>query len=147
MAIKLGKILGGILKTASPFAGLIPGVGIPLAAGLGAAGTALGRGLSGDKFSLGSTLAGGAGAGLGAVAAGGKGPGGLLKTLGKQFMGPDGKLDMAKLAAAGIGGANIIGSMQQRKEAKGFNQAQADLRNKLLSQVLAPSNLPGGRIA
>jgi hypothetical protein len=54
--------LGGVLKTAAPFAGLIPGVGPLLGAGLAAGGSALGGELSGDDFNLGKTLlAGGAG--------------------------------------------------------------------------------------
>ena len=54
--------LGGVLKTAAPFAGLIPGVGPLLGAGLAAGGSALGGELAGDDFNLGKTLlAGGAG--------------------------------------------------------------------------------------
>lgn len=54
--------LGGVLKTAAPFAGLIPGVGPLVGAGLAAGGSALGGALHGDKFDLGKTLlAGGAG--------------------------------------------------------------------------------------
>jgi hypothetical protein len=58
----VGGFLGGVMKVAAPFAGLIPGVGPLLGAGLAAGGSALGGALSGDKFSLLDTaLAGGAG--------------------------------------------------------------------------------------
>jgi hypothetical protein len=72
-SFNLGHALGGILKTAAPFASLIPGVGIPLGAALGAGGSALGGALHGDDFSLGKTLlAGGAGA-AGSALLGGQG--------------------------------------------------------------------------
>lgn len=56
------KAIGKGLKTVAPFAGLIPGVGPLLGAGLAAGGSALGGQMHGDKFSLLDTaLAGGAG--------------------------------------------------------------------------------------
>lgn len=54
--------LGSVLKIAAPFAGLIPGVGPLVGAGLAAGGSALGGAMHGDRFSLLDTaLAGGAG--------------------------------------------------------------------------------------
>jgi hypothetical protein len=54
--------IGGVLKVAAPFAGLIPGVGPMIGAGLAAGGSALGGALHGDRFNLLDTaLAGGAG--------------------------------------------------------------------------------------
>jgi hypothetical protein len=48
--------LGGVFKKLAPLAGLIPGIGVPLGAGIGAAGSALGGAMSGDDFDLGKTL-------------------------------------------------------------------------------------------
>lgn len=59
--------LGGLLRTAAPFAGLIPGVGPGLALGLGAAGSALGTRLQGGSM-MDSIIAGGTTAGMGALA-------------------------------------------------------------------------------
>lgn len=61
-SFNVGRTLGGALKVAAPFAGLIPGVGPLVGAGLAAGGSALGGALHGDRFNLLDTaLAGGAG--------------------------------------------------------------------------------------
>lgn len=67
--------LGGVLKTAAPFAAFIPGVGPLAAIGLGAAGGALGNKMQGNGFVSGA-IQGGLGAGIGAAGkslAGGQG--------------------------------------------------------------------------
>lgn len=58
--------LGGLLKTASPLAALIPGVGPLAAIGIGAAGGALGNKLQGGGLVSGA-VQGGVGAGIGAA--------------------------------------------------------------------------------
>lgn len=58
--------LGGLLKTAAPFASFIPGVGPIAAIGLGAAGGALGNKMQGGGLVSGA-LQGGVGAGIGAA--------------------------------------------------------------------------------
>ena len=62
----IGGFLGGVLKTAAPFAAFIPGVGPLAAIGLGAAGGALGNKLQGGSLVSGA-LQGGASAGIGAA--------------------------------------------------------------------------------
>lgn len=62
----IGGFLGGVLKTAAPFAAFIPGVGAPLAIGLGAAGGALGNKMQGGGL-LSGAVQGGIGAGIGAA--------------------------------------------------------------------------------
>ncbi len=59
----IGGFLGGLLKTAAPFASLIPGVGTLAGIGLGAAGSALGSKMQGTSVGQG-LVQGGLGAGL-----------------------------------------------------------------------------------
>ena len=139
-------MVGSGLKIAAPFAALIPGVGPLAAAGLGAGGRALGRALSGQNTfgngGVGDILKTGALAGAGGLATGGKGfagfkNSGVYKTLGKTFMQPNGGLDIGKVAGVGMGAANLIGARQQRKSAQNYNNANTDLRNQLMSRILA----------
>lgn len=143
-AIKgIGKVVGGGLKIASPFAALIPGVGPLAAAGLGAGARTLGRALSGQRtFDAGDILRTGALAGAGGFATGGKGlagfkQSGLYRNIGKAFTAPGGGPDVGRIAGAGMGLANFLGGRAQRKSAEGYNNAQTDLRNQLLSRILA----------
>jgi hypothetical protein len=69
--------LGGVMKFAAPFAGMIPGVGIPLAAGLGAGGNALGNLAQGNGFDLKGALLSGAAGAAGSALTGGQGFKGL----------------------------------------------------------------------
>lgn len=145
-AIKgIGKVVGKGLKIASPFAALIPGVGPLAAAGLGAAGKALGRAFSGQntfgKGGAADILGTGAIAGLGS--AGAKALGGqskVLRYLGKSvkdtFTTPGGGLDLGRVAGAGMGAANLIGAHKQRRSVDKYNAANQDLRSQLLSRVL-----------
>lgn len=121
--------LGKVLKTAAPFASLIPGVGIPLGIGLGAAGGALGSAL--DHTNV---LQGAAGGGLGAGAigagkgvAGGGGVGGTLGKIGQY----------APYALAGL--SAIQGSQQQGKANKINDQLLAQLNQQAAGQAQARS--------
>lgn len=160
-AIKsVGKAVGGGLKFASPFAALIPGVGPLAAVGLGAAGRALGRALSGQKtLDVGDIARTGALAGLGGVATGGQGfrglgnlgavsrrlgalPGQLGRTgVGRAVTGafttPEGQIDLGRIAGAGLGAANILGARSQRKSAERQDQQAMALRNQLMSRILS----------
>ena len=69
--------LGGIAKVAAPFAGMIPGVGIPLAAGLGALGNTAGNLMQGKGFDLKGALLSGAAGAAGSALTGGQGFKGL----------------------------------------------------------------------
>lgn len=154
----IGKVAGGALKIASPLAGLIPGVGLPLSAALGAGGNLLGRALSGNKTfgNIGQTLASGAGAAGSAALSGGQGVGGLLKspalstigkTIGKTFTTPEGGLDLGRLAGVGMGVGNFLGQRAQRKGVEKRMGAEDDIRSQLLSRLLARpqySNFPTG---
>lgn len=139
----IGKAVGGGLKIAAPFAAAIPGVGPLAAAGLGAGARTLGRALSGQRtFDAGDILKTGALAGAGGFATGGKGfagfkKSGIYKTLGKTFMQPGGGLNLERVAGVGMGAANLIGARKQRQSAERFNNAQTDIRNQLLSRILA----------
>lgn len=85
-SFSVGKALGGALKFAAPIAAMaIPGIGPLAAAGIAAGGNVAGRALSGDKFSLGSTLLSGAAGAGGNWLLGGqgfKGIGGIPQRLG-----------------------------------------------------------------
>ena len=114
----LGDLLGGIGdvgKYAAPFAGLIPGVGIPLAAGLGAGSAALGKLNDEDRSFqsiLGSAAGGAAAGGLGALggqALEGAGTGSRLGNLGSLIK--DNPMKAAQLGGAGL--SAIQGSRQQ----------------------------------
>lgn len=118
---KAARTVGSIGKKAAPFAALIPGVGIPAAAALGAAGGALNRvGKSGAN--LGSVLGaagksgaiGGAGAAtlgalgkLGGGAFGDPSAGGVLSGLGGLFGGggEEGEQGVLRRILGGLGGA------------------------------------------
>jgi hypothetical protein len=89
--------LGGILKTIAPAAALIPGVGIPLAAGIGAAGNLAGNAMQGNKLSLGGALGSAALGAGGAALLGGQGINGIG--------GIGGRLGLGGGAAGGAGGA------------------------------------------
>lgn len=147
----LGKIAGGALKVAAPFAGFIPGVGPLAAAGLAAGGTALGRLASGDNtFGKGGlkniALAGGAGA-AGSALTGGQGVhnlGSILPKLGAIAKQPGvlgnasgTGINFGKAIGAGGAIANTIGGMQQRSTNQKALQAQTDLRNQLISRILS----------
>lgn len=106
----VGKAVGGVLKTIAPAAALIPGLGIPLAAGLAAGGRALGGALSGDKFNLGGTLAAGAAGAAGSAALGGQG----YRGVGSLFGGGGGAAidpaaEGALRGATGGGGGGLLG--------------------------------------
>lgn len=74
---KIGSTVGGVLKTAAPLAGFIPGIGPLAAAGIAAGASAGGGALRDEPFSLGKTaLAGLAGYGGNALL-GGEGPAGI----------------------------------------------------------------------
>ena len=160
----LGKVVGGGLKIAAPFAGLIPGVGIPLSIALGAGGRALGRTLSGQntfgRGGLKEIALSGAGAGAGAAALGGQGfrgigniganlknigRSGIFKTIGKQFQTPTGELDLGRVAGAGMGAANFFGGRAQRKQQERYSNAQTDLRNQLMSRILQSPQYASGQ--
>lgn len=120
--------LGGIAKVAAPFAGLIPGVGIPLAAGLGALGNTAGNLMQGNGFDLKGALLSAAAGGAGSALTGGqgfKGLGGAPARMGltdgipnapgagalNAAAGASGMPAMAAPAAAGGGGlTHAIGS-------------------------------------
>jgi len=160
--------IGKAGESAAPIAGLIPGVG-PLAGGLlGAGGALLNRGFTPGALGEGLKY-GGEGALSGAVGQtlfGGKGIGGITSPnfsglagdlgniagkVGKAVASPNllgnaaGNLDLGKVAGLGMAGANLAGAQQQRKSAQNYTNAQIDLKNKLLSSILAPQNynLPG----
>jgi len=152
----IGKALGGIMKTAAPFAGLIPGVGPLAAAGLGAGGNFLGNALQGNKANLGSALLSGASAGAGSALTKGQGfkgfgnlggQGGTLAKLGTALKKPGllgstqpgGGFDLGKIGMVGMAGANLLGNNAQRKSAQARMNADTDLRNQLMSQTLTGS--------
>jgi len=150
--------LGGALKFASPFASLIPGVGIPLAAGLGFAGNSAGSLMKGEGLDLGGSLAKGIIGGAGAAALGGqgfKGLGGIPQRMGlgggasaagnatqampgvaaaaaggapSGLVGALGKIGVGNIAKAGIAGAGILDSRAQRKAAERMANAQLGIR-------------------
>lgn len=99
--------LGGIAKVAAPFAGMIPGVGIPLAAGLGALGNTAGNLMQGNGFDLKGALLSGAAGAAGSALTGGQG----FKGLGgiPQRMGISGGLPAAPSPAAIQGAAAASG--------------------------------------
>ena len=137
----LGDILGTIGdvgKFAAPLAGLIPGVGIPLAAGLGAGAGALGK-LNDEDKSFGSVLgsmAGGAAmgglGGLGGKALEGAGAGSRLANLGSLIS--KNPMQAAQLGGAGL--SAIQGSRQQAKVNKLIEEELA--RQKALDEQKMP---------
>lgn len=141
----LAHTIGGVLKTAAPFAALIPGLSPLAAAGLAAGGSAAGGALHGDKFNLGKTLMAGAAGYGGGELLGNEGIGGIgdvASKLGNFAKQPNvlgnasGKLDFGKVAGTAMAGANMLGARQQRKSSEKYNNAQIDLRNQLMSRVL-----------
>jgi hypothetical protein len=146
--------LGGALKFAAPFASLIPGVGIPLAAGLGAVGNSAGSLMKGEGFDIGGSLLKGGLAAGGSALLGGqgyKGLGGVPQRLGmgggSPAMGnatqgmaaaaptggaPGGLISklggIGNIAKAGIAGAGILDSRAQRKAAERMANAQLGIR-------------------
>lgn|SRR5512135_611719 len=143
---KVIKGIGSVVGKVAPVAGLIPGVG-PLAAGIaGGAGNLL-AGKNVAKGALGGAL-GGFG---GSILSGGAGAGplaGIAGRIGRALpIGQKGgaPFDLGKIIGTGGAVADFIGSQQQRKSSQRYANAQIDLRNKLLSQILSsPSTgLPG----
>lgn len=139
----VGKTVGGAMKFAAPFAGLIPGVGPLAAAGLGAGGNLLGRALSGQKTfgDLGQTaMSAGAGAG-GAALSGGNSFAGLGKALSQPNLlgNAAGKIDLSKAIGAGAAGLNVAGGIAQRKANQNAMNANTNLRNQLMSRILGGS--------
>lgn len=156
-----GKVVGKGLKVAAPFASLIPGVGLPLAAGLGAGGSLVGDLFQGKSPSLSSAALSGLGAGAGSLALGGKGfkgAGNALKLLGKvgkgvgkglgevgnvaknTFTNERGGLDLAKILGLAGGGAAFLGQRKQSGEAAKFNEGNAKLRQMLMERILEKPN-------
>lgn len=135
------SLLGGAARTASklaPLAGMIPGVGLPLAAGIGA-GTSLLAGknvLKGAAAGAGGSLFGKLGKiGLGKAKLGGVGN--LLK---KTFTTERGGLDVGKLASVAGAGLSLAGQRSAATAANRQNQSATDLRNMLMSRLLAAPN-------
>lgn len=152
--------VGGVLKKLAPFVGMIPGIGMPLGAALGAGGSALGGAMSGDKFDLGKTLlagaAGGIGgklnafgshipnaptdalAGFGAPAAAPSSPGFLSKlgsAVTSPFKTPTGGLDMGRVIGAGAGIAGLAENHAQRGAAENMANSQLELRKQQLGMA------------
>jgi len=162
-AIKgIGKVVGKGLSIAAPFAGLIPGVGVPLGMALGAGGKALGRALSGKNTfgngGLGEIAGGAAMGGGGAALAGGQGfkglgniganiskigKSGIGKAVAKQFTAPGGGVDLGRVVGAGTAVSSVLGARQSRKSAESYNNANTDLRNQLMSRILSSSSSTG----
>jgi hypothetical protein len=123
----LGKAFGDFLEYAAPIAAMaIPGVGPLAAAGIAAAGTTAGRAISGDPFSLKSTLLSGAGGAGGNLLLGGQGLGGISGIPGRLGLGGAGA--SAGGAPAGLGpqgimapGGGTIGAVGQGAAGSGFS--------------------------
>lgn len=154
-ALKGGAgVVGDVAKTAAPFVGMIPGVGTAVAPIIGGAGEGLSELGHGTKFNPGAIL-GHAVAGLGGNIAG-KALGssgassGILSKIGGALKSPgmfgnaEGGLDLGKIMGAGAGVANVVGAGQQRKQAQNYNNSTIDIRNQLMSKILAgsPTGLP-----
>lgn len=142
---------GGLVKAigkAAPLAALIPGVGIPLAAGIGAAGRlASGGGLKGALTGAalgggGAALLGGQGIhGLGGAASklGGFGKD-IAGQIGKSLTRPEGGIDLGKVLGVAGGVSGLVGQHQQRKSAENYANANIAQRNMLLNRLLQPKD-------
>ena len=144
--IKPLRILGKLAKIASiPASFVNPALG----AGLRAGGSVLDKGkrarLFGDVVGpAAGTFAGGmVGRGLfgklGKIGGGrfGKGVGGLLK---KTFTTAEGGLDLGKIGSVAGAGASLLGHRAASRAAGKASQSQTDLRNMLISRLLASPN-------
>lgn len=138
----MGHIIKGIGRIASdvaPVAGLIPGVGPLAAGGLGAAGALVGGknvlkgGLKGAAGGLGGELLGGPLSGLAGKI------GGVLKQPG-MLGNESGGFDLGKILGLGTAAMNFAGAQKQRQQAQKYTNAQTDIRNQLMSKILAPGN-------
>lgn len=149
-ALKKGvQDIGGVAKKAAPFVSMIPGVGPLAGAGIGALGGALEEG-GGLHSALQGAVGGGAGGLLGKIpgvsgmlgkvgSVLGQGAGKVGQSIADTYM-PGGKLDLGKVVSTGGAISGMIGQNKQRKSAENYNNAAIDERNKLMSQILAPSN-------
>lgn len=158
--------VGDVAKTAAPFAGLIPGAGTLVGAGLGLAGSAGSDFGHKRKFSVGNALKSGAmGAASGFAGSkllGGKGImgklGGVAKSKGPMGImsgikatqpqqglfgkigGVLGSKGFQNAAGAGLGAMSAIGQHKQNKQANAYNDASTALRNQLFQRLLEKPN-------
>jgi len=129
--------VGKIVSKLAPFASLIPGVGVPLAAGIGAAGSFAGGGDFGDVLK-GAAIGGGGAALLGGQ--GFKGVPGAFGKLGRlakgAFTTPEGKLDLERLLGTAGAVSQFAGQRKQGAETQRANDQAMALRNMLMQRIL-----------
>lgn len=125
------KSLGGI---AAPIVGLA--TGNPLLGALIGGGSSILGGATGAQGGIdpqSALMSGVMGGGAGFL---GKNPD-LMTKMG--MMNQQGQLDPMKAAALGLGVGGLEGAQQQRKSAQDYTNSQIDLRNQLMSKILAPT--------